>query len=271
MRDSASGSNGRTLIMVAHGTRTPAGVQTIHELATAVAARVGPVRTAFVDVLGPNPAEVLGTIKGPAVVVPAFLASGYHVHSDLPARIAESGHRDTVVTPALGPDPELATAMRDRLLQVGWLAGDAVVMAAAGSSDPVARRELGDAAALLGDLIGNVALGHIATGTPTVADVVDRLRSTGTRRVYIAPYLLAHGFFHTRLAECGADAVAPPLGVHDAVVGLVSTRFARAVGHHHGCRRPWTCTRPTPDAQDSPIPANPVGVGDRSGCTPVCR
>ena len=261
MIDSASVSNGRTLIMVAHGTRTSAGVQTIHELATAVAARVGPVRTAFVDVLGPNPAEVLGTLNGPAIVVPAFLASGYHVHCDLPARITESGHRDTLITPALGPDPELATAMRDRLLQVGWRSGDAVVMAAAGSSDPVARSELGRAAALLGDLTGNAALGHIATGTPTVADVVDRLRSTGARRVYIAPYLLAHGFFHTRLADSGADAVAPPLGAHDAVVGLVSARFSRALRDHQGRRRPWRCNRHSLDVHDSPIPANTVGSG----------
>jgi sirohydrochlorin ferrochelatase len=220
---------GQTLLMVAHGTRTPAGVQTIHDLAAAVSADVGRVRTAFVDVLGPNPAEVLATIAGPAIVVPTFLAPGYHVRVDLPSRIAESGHRATVLTPAIGFDPALAHAMHDRLGAVGWRPGDAVVMAAAGSSDAGARAELRIAAATLGDLIGNVHFGCIATGGPKVADVVRGLRATGAQRVYVAPYLLAQGFFHSRLTDCGADAVAAPLGTHPRVVALISARFTESM------------------------------------------
>ena len=119
------------LILVAHGTRSAAGMQTIESLSSAVAARTGPLRTAFIDVIAPNPAEVLAKSIDPAVVVPAFLASGYHVHTDLPARIRDSGHADVSVTPALGPSPGLATVMRDRLCEAGWRRGDAVVMAAA--------------------------------------------------------------------------------------------------------------------------------------------
>ena len=47
------------LILAAHGTRSAVGVQMIHDLSSAVAGRIGPLRTAFVDVLGPNPAELL--------------------------------------------------------------------------------------------------------------------------------------------------------------------------------------------------------------------
>ena len=213
-------------VLVAHGTRAAAGVQTIGALAAAVSQRVGPVRTAFVDVLGPDPAEVLAGIDERAIVVPAFLASGYHVHTALPARIAESGHPDTVVTPALGPDPALAQVMYERLRHAGWRRSDAVVMAAAGSSDPVAQGELRTAATMLGDLTGRVELGFVATGAPRVADVVRRLRGVGHRRVFIASYLLAPGLFHDRLHRCGATAVTPPLGVHDAVVDLVANRFA---------------------------------------------
>ena len=133
-------------------------------------------------------------------MVPAFLASGYHVNTDLPARVAESGHASVTITPALGPDPVLAEIMRGRLLEVGWSPGDAVVMAAAGSSDPAARRELAHAAALLGELVGEVHLGFVATGVPTVADIVRRLRRSG-RRVFIASYLLAPGVFHTKLGQ----------------------------------------------------------------------
>ena len=212
------------LVLVAHGTRNPQGLATITELAAAVAEQVGPVRTAFVDVLGPNPREVLADSAEPAIVVPAFLASGYHVNTDLPARVAESGHACVTITPALGPDPVLAEIMCARLLEVGWSPGDAVVMAAAGSSDPAARRELHQAAVLLADLVGEVHLGFVATGAPTVADLVARIRCSG-RRVFIASYLLAPGVFHDRLAGCGAQAVTEPLGAHPQLVALLASRF----------------------------------------------
>ncbi|BBX07685.1 sirohydrochlorin chelatase [Mycolicibacterium aichiense] len=213
------------LILVAHGTRSPQGLATVTEIAAAVAEHVGPVRTAFVDVLGPNPRELLAESTSPAIVVPAFLASGYHVNTDLPARVAESGHACVTITAALGPDPVLAAIMRTRLLEVGWTPGDAVVMAAAGSSDPAARRELVRAAALLGGLVGEVHLGFVATGAPTVADLVARIRAAG-RRVFIASYLLAGGVFHTRLAGCGAHGVTDPLGAHPELVALLARRFA---------------------------------------------
>ncbi len=213
------------LILVAHGTRNPQGLATITEIASAVAEHVGGVRTAFVDVLGPNPRELLAASAMPAIVVPAFLASGYHVNVDLPARVAESGHPRVTITPALGPDPVLAEIMRGRLLEVGWTPGDAVVMAAAGSSDPAARRELMQAAALLADLVGEVHLGFVATGAPTVADLVGRIKRSG-RRVFVASYLLAPGVFHTRLARCGANAVTAPLGAHPDLVALLAQRFA---------------------------------------------
>ena len=213
-------------ILVAHGTRQRDGVATIGDLAAALSAHVGPVRTAFVDVLGPSPREVLADVEGPAVVMPAFLASGYHVHTDLPARIAESGHTATTVTPTLGPDPVLAEVMRSRLMEVGWRSGDVVIMAAAGSSDPAARRELFNAATMLGNLVGEVHVGFVATGAPCVGDVVRVLRAAGRHRVFIASYLLAPGLFHTRLHECGATAVADPLGVHSDIVELMAARFA---------------------------------------------
>lgn len=216
------------LVLVAHGTRSTAGLQVVGEIATAVAEHVGAVRTSFVDVLGPNPRELLADSRGPVIVVPAFLASGYHVNTDLPARVRESGHRDVTVTPALGPDRVLAQVMLARLLEVGWAPGDTVVMAAAGSSDPTAQREAAVAAVFLADLVGEVHVGFVATGAPCVADVVARLKRSG-RRVFIASHLLAPGYFHTKLGQCGADAVTDPLGAHPEVVGLLARRFSDAV------------------------------------------
>lgn len=220
---------GTELVLVAHGTRNTAGLRAIGEIAAAVSEHVGPVRTAFVDVLGPNPRELLAESQRPAVVVPAFLASGYHVNTDLPARVIESGHPAAIITPAMGPDRALAGVMHERLVEVGWRRGDAVVMAAAGSSDPVAHRDLIKAAALLSDRVGETHLGFVATGAPVVADVVARLRRAGHRRVFIASYLLAPGVFHSKLDTCGATAVADPLGAHPAVIRLLASRFTAPV------------------------------------------
>ncbi|MEU0500078.1 CbiX/SirB N-terminal domain-containing protein [Nocardia sp. NPDC005998] len=193
------------------------------------------VRTAFVDVLGPSPAEVLRDLTDaegesvPAVVVPAFLASGYHVYQDVPREVAESGHPGVAVTPAMGPDPALARIMAMRLRAAGWRPGDAVVFAAAGSSDARARRDVRRAAAMLAEHLGvAVRIGYVATGAPRVPEVVAELRESGAQRVFIASYLLAHGLFQQRLHEAGADGVAEPIGVHPAVVRLIADRYRAA-------------------------------------------
>ncbi|SIS05292.1 sirohydrochlorin chelatase [Williamsia sterculiae] len=227
MADEAGAVLRRTPVLVAHGTRAAAGVETIARLADMVGERVGPTRVAFVDVLGPSPAEVLTEVVRPAVVVPAFLASGYHVRTDLPAGIVASGHHDTVVTPALGPDPVLAQLMMRRLREAGWCPGDGVVLAAAGSSDAQARAEVHVAADQLARLVGgDVPVGFLTSAAPTVVDAVtDFRRINSGRRVFLAAYLLAPGLFHRRLAECGADGVADPLGADPMIADLVASRM----------------------------------------------
>ena len=76
-----------------------------------------------VVLVGPAEPDVPTTLPpGPAVVVPAFLSSGYHVHNDIPAGIAESGHRDVTVAPALGPSTAMVRVLADRLIDFGGLA-----------------------------------------------------------------------------------------------------------------------------------------------------
>ncbi|MBY6538968.1 sirohydrochlorin chelatase [Rhodococcus sp. BP-349] len=217
------------LVLVAHGTRNPAGVEVIAALADAVAPHVGPVRVAFVDVLGPTPSEVLRDVDGPVVVVPAFLASGYHVHADVPREIAESGHDDVHVTRALGPDLNLARVLRDRLKQIGWTTGDRIVLAAAGSSDVRALDDVHTAADQLAAVTGSaVTVAYVATGKPRAADLVPTLKATG-EKVFVASYLLAPGLFHTRLQSAGADGVTEPLGLHGGVVQLLVDRYREGV------------------------------------------
>lgn len=218
--------SGAELVLVAHGTRSRVGVETVAALADAVAERAGKGRTAFVDVLGPSPTEVLRAVRGPAVLVPAFLASGYHVRTDVARAVVESGHPRVTVTRALGPHPVLARVLEQRLRESGWRPGDAVVLAAAGSSDPRARHDVRRAAAMLSARVRrDVPVAYIAIGTPTVPEIVTRLRAAGERRVFVASYLLAPGLFHTRLGQAGSDGVSDPLGAHDAIADLVAERF----------------------------------------------
>lgn len=223
------------LILVAHGTRTPAGIAMISGLAERVAVLLHRVvRVAFVDVLGPGPAEILTDMAGtgePAIMVPAFLSRGYHVRTDLPAQVAVSGHADVRIAAALGPCPRIAAVIAARLAGSGWHPGDSVVLAAAGSSDPMAQADLRRAAKWLSALIGSdVGLAFAATGAPSVTEAVAALRRGAARRVVVASYLLADGLFQERLRNSGADVVTEPLGTHAGIARLIADRFASASG-----------------------------------------
>ncbi len=219
-----------SLILAAHGTRRPGGVAMIGDLAANVSALVErTVQVAFVDVLGPTPSEVLSSAGRPAVVVPAFLARGYHVRTDLPAHVAASGHPNVTVTPALGPSRQIAQIVAQQLVKSGWRPGDSVILAAAGTSDPRARADLRSTAALVSALTrSSVDLGFAATGDPHVCEAVERARRRG-RRVVVVSYLLADGLFQEVLRASGADIVTRPLGTHPGLARLIASRFQSAL------------------------------------------
>jgi sirohydrochlorin ferrochelatase len=221
------------LVLVAHGTRKARGLDMIGDLASRVAGTLRrPVHVAFVDVLGPTPAEVLSSctmLESPAIVVPAFLSRGYHVNVDLPAYVAASEHPAVTVTEPLGPSPQIVRVVAQRLAESGWRPGDSVVLAAAGTLDPTAMTDLRSSATLLSAMTGErVELAFAATGSPHVADAVAQMRARGARRVVVASYLLADGLFQDRLRASGADVVTEPLGLHPATIRFVANRFRRA-------------------------------------------
>ncbi|PRY46871.1 sirohydrochlorin chelatase [Umezawaea tangerina] len=211
-----------TLVLVAHGTRDPRGAEVVEEIAALVRARLGDVgvEVAYADVRGPDVASVLRGIAGGAVVVPAFLAAGYHVRVDVPGQVVASGHPDVVVTEPIGA--ALVPVLRERLKEAGWRPGDAVVLGAAGSSDA---RALGDVETV-GRALG-AEVGYVATAAPSVGDVVAGLKALG-RRVAVASWLLAPGVFQGRLEGVGADVVAGPIGAHSRVVEAVLLRYYEA-------------------------------------------
>lgn len=216
-------------VLVAHGTRKPSGVALIEQLAQRVSVTLGSrVHVAFVDVVGPTPGEVLRGLSGPTVVVPAFLARGYHVNADIPAHVAASGHPDVTLTEALGPSPQLARVLSDRLGESGWRPVDSVLLAAAGTSDRCAQSDLRKMATWVSAMTSSRVELAFAAAEPHVADAVDELRRRGAQRVAVASYLLSDGLFQDRLHASGADVVTAPLGVHDGLVRLIASRFRYA-------------------------------------------
>ena len=194
------------------------------ELSALLCRRGASVTSAAAITMVPLPDDV------PAGLFPAFLSSGYHVRVDIPGHVAASGHRNAVVTTAMGPAQNTVRVVVERLLESGWRPSDSVVLAAAGTSDPNAQRDLRVTATLLSAALGQrVELAYAATGEPSVGSAVAGLRDRGARRVVVASYLLADGLFQDRLRASGADVVAEPLGTHPGVVRLIASRFRRAV------------------------------------------
>ncbi len=215
-----------SLVVVTHGTHDPAGALVAARLVDAVRAKLPGTRVelAFADVRGPTVADVLADLTGPVVVLPAFLAAGYHVRVDLPAQLAD--FPDAVLAAPLGPARAVVAAVHDRLVEAGWRRGDQVVLAAAGSSDPLAIADVRRAALRLSARLDTeVHIGYCATAEPRLPQAIAQLRG----RVAIASWLLAPGLFHRAAAEAGADLIGDPIGVHPLVVDLMVSRY-RATG-----------------------------------------
>lgn len=230
------------LVASSHGTGSPASRNAVGGLIAALARRRPDidVRAAFVDVQRPTPLDVLGRLEAhPARLVPLLLSAGYHVFVDLTEAAAASPSAS--LAPALGPDLRLAELLRDRVVEAGLRDGDVVVMAAAGSSEPSAVSDCEQVARALSGLLDRpVTAAYLSAVEPRVNTAVAAARAsldgtagtadTGERRVVVATYLLAPGYFADLTARSGADVVSLPLlrpyePPPDALVDIVIERF----------------------------------------------
>ncbi|MFG1806225.1 sirohydrochlorin chelatase [Streptomyces sp. NPDC049040] len=242
-----------TLVAVAHGSRDPRALPAVRALLERVsAARPGvDVRLGHVELDEPLLADTLaglrgGRGRGEAVLVPLLLGRGHHVKHDLPGALAAAPWlRGTVAAP-LGPHPLLADVLHARLLAAGWPggarpgarggadtapAGEAVVLAAAGSRDPDSAVDTGRTADLLAARLGVPVLpAYASAAAPTVADAVDALAARGIdrRRIAVASYFTAPGRFATQTSAAAPWIAAAPLGAHEAMARLVLHRYDEA-------------------------------------------
>lgn len=230
----------QSLVAVSHGTSDLAGRSAIRGLVDAVGAAMGgtPVHGAFVDVEQPRVARfVRSETLGPddaAALVPLLLSAGTHASGDLAdAAALRAGTR---VARPLGPASGLAVVLRRRLLEAGWVPGEAVILACAGSTDPAGVADCRTMAQLLaGHLQVPVTAAFISAAEPRLGAAIDaaRTRNPGIRTV-VATYLLAPGHFADLVAGCAPDLMTKPLlapgeNPPQELVDLVVKRYRQAI------------------------------------------
>src|SRR5690242_12477651 len=137
----------RTLVLAAHGSSHPAYPAVFEWIADRI---VGsrPDLDVVVGYLDHNSPRLADLATDGAVVVPLLLARGYHLDTDIPAAAPGA----TMAEP-IGPDPQLAQIVADRLTEAGWQEGTPVTLAAAGSSDPRGVADVRIAAEQLGAVL----------------------------------------------------------------------------------------------------------------------
>jgi sirohydrochlorin ferrochelatase len=228
-----------TLVAVSHGTANRRGQATIARLVDAVRDRLPgiDVHEAFVDVETPDLPTVLSELDRDAIVVPLLMGAGFHVHVDIANAVEahlRSG-RAAAAAETLGPDQALTGILADRLDEVVLTDHDVVLLGVAGSSDIRARLAADRAAAMLAARLRRpVCVGHLGGRGRPMEQVVEEARRGLARggRVVVASYLLAPGFFTSRLDACGADVVTAPLAsgvrIDARLVELVVRRYASA-------------------------------------------
>ena len=232
------------LVALAHGSRDPRSAATINAL-------VGEVRSlrpdlkierAFLDLAKPSldtTIDRLARKHDEIVVVPLLLTEAFHAKVDVPSAIAAAQARHPEVqiraTPILGLEPRflevLDLRMREALRGARARELDALVLAAAGSSDPLANQSVARLARLWGTHHKlPVTAAFASSAPPATGEAVRAFRKEGRRHIAVASLFLAPGFLPDRAAElaleAGAVAVSEPLGAHPEIARTVLARYA---------------------------------------------
>ncbi|MEW2395831.1 sirohydrochlorin chelatase [Streptomyces sp. NPDC046862] len=227
------------LVLVAHGSRDPRTLATVHALVDRVRElRPGlPVHLGHIELNEPLLPDTLAALGDQeAILVPLLLSRGYHVKQDIPQMAAASRVRARFATP-LGPHSLLVDTLYERLVEAGWQTPSSeaerrstgVVLAAAGSRDPDAAVDARRTAELLAERLGvPVVPAYASAAAPTVPQAVRAFAERGRHRVAVASYFTAPGRFATECADAAPWIAAGPLGAHPAMARLVLHRYDEA-------------------------------------------
>ena len=233
------------LVALAHGSRDPRSAATIKALVDEVRAMRPDLRIeqAFLELSKPSFTTVVDRLVKAGfdeiVVVPLLLTEAYHATVDVPEAIAEATQRhpglQVRATQILGLETRflevLDRRLRDALASARVRELDALVLAAAGSSDPLANQAVARLARVWGSRHKlPVVAAFASTAPPAAGEAVRQFRAEGRRHIAVASLFLAPGFLPDRAAElameAGAIAVSEPLGAHPELARTILARYA---------------------------------------------
>lgn len=233
------------LVAVAAGCRDPRATETVTALVGEVRAARPDLRVekAFLAQAKPSFLTVIDRLvragHDEIVVVPLDLVDSDQSRADVAVAVAEATAKHTglsvAVTSALGLEPcfleVLDVRLRAALKAARVRELDALVLAADGSSDPLANQ----AVARLARVWGThhrlpVTAAYARTAPPATGEAVRAFRAEGRRHIAVASLILAPGQLWDRACElaveAGAVAVGDPLGAHPEVARMILARYA---------------------------------------------
>lgn len=233
------------LVALAHGSRDPRSAATIRALVAEVKGMRPDLRieTAFLDLSKPSFDTVVDRLVKAGfeeiVVVPLLLTDAFHAKVDVPAAIeaASARHEGLKIrgTKVLGMEAAflevLDVRLREALKDARVRELDALVLAAAGSSDPLANQAVARLARAWGTRHKlPVTAAFASTAPPAAGEAVRAFRGEGRRHIAVASFFLAPGFLPDRVCElaleAGAVTVSEPLGAHPEVARVILARYA---------------------------------------------
>jgi sirohydrochlorin ferrochelatase len=233
------------LVALAHGSRDPRSAATITALVDEVRAMRPDLRVepAFLELSKPSFQTVVDRLvkagHDEIVVVPLLLTEAYHAKVDVPSAVAEAAARHEGLqiraTSILGLEACFLEVLDVRLREALRVARvrelDALVLAAAGSSDALANQAVARLARVWGAHHKlPVTAAFASSSPPATGEAVRAFRGEGRRHIAVASLFLAPGFLPDRAAElaveAGAIAVSEPLGAHPEVARTILARYA---------------------------------------------
>jgi sirohydrochlorin ferrochelatase len=233
------------LVALAHGSRDPRSAETIQALCSEVRNMRPDLRIepAFLELSKPAFGTVVDKLVRAGydeiVVVPLLLTQAHHARVDVPAAVAaaEAKHPGLKVRASsiLGLETVFLEVL-DRRLRAALKEArvrelDALVLAAAGSSDALANQAVTRLARLWGTKHRLPTVPAFASAAPpATGEAVRQFRTEGRRHIAVGAMFLAPGTLPDRAAElaleAGAVAVSAPLGADAEVARTILARYA---------------------------------------------
>lgn len=265
----------KTVLLVGHGSRVPAGNEELLRFTGQLAARRPELKieTCFIELASPS---ILGGIAKcvedgatQIYVVPIILFAAGHSKLDIPMAIDEAKRKypgvEFIYGRPLGVQQRAVELLLDRISEAEQLSlrpartsaaadGDtAVLLMGRGGSDPDANSDFYKLGRLLWERTGyrTVESCFIAVAKPSLPEGLERCLALGARRIIVQPYLLFTGVLMEQFAETVSRFAAEhpgievemggPLGAHPLLLDMLNDRIdetlaGRAFSNCDNCR-----------------------------------